>query len=357
MRDIIIDLNNLSPTLYEDTIIREGEHNASQLVITLTEELKGYQNNIVLRLNNEAPLIASNVPNVAGVITYPLPNTVTFEYGQLRVEIQSYNLTTMLTKSLVIPFKVIKGIGGVPVTIPPTLYGLEGAVGAVPDTFVVRDNIGAVNADSFNLDLTPVTLPSGIPTGKMQWNPTYNVMDVGITGTTVGASLQVGQDLVCWCRNNTASTMPVGSVVAITGSVGELPSIKLADSDATVNDAKVLGVVGGFPIGSNSNGYVVLTGFVSGVNTSSFNEGDVLYLATTAGQLTNVAPNPPAIKVSVGYVVKKAGNGKIYVDIDREANASLIPIQDSANNYTSTNVEGALLEIANKLKAHGIPMP
>lgn len=354
MRDILIDLNNIDPDLYEETIIREGEHNASQLVITLSSEFTGYQNNLVFRLNNEAPLIASNVPNVAGVITYPIPNTVTFKYGILKVEIQSYNTTTMLTKSVVIPFKVTKSIGGVPVTIPPTLYGLEGSVDAVPNTFVVRDSIGAVTMDSANLDLTPLTAPSLIPTGKMQWDDLYKLMDIGIYGNTVGASLQVGQDLVVWCRNNSGVTLNVGNVVSITGSVGELPAISLADADGTTSQTAVLGVVGGFPIPNNSNGYVVLTGFVSGINTNLYNEGDALYLSTTAGQFTKIKPVPPAIPILIGYVVKKAGAGKIYTKISKESIGSNIQIEDIDNNFTSTTVEGVLREIANRLKAHGI---
>lgn len=357
MRDIVIDLNNLSTTLYEDTIIREGEHNASQLVITLTPELLGFQNNIVFRLNNEAPLIASNVPNVLGVITYPIPNTVTFEYGQLRVEIQSYNTTTMLTKSLVLPFKVTKGIGGVPVTIPPTLYGLEGSVEPIPNTFVVRDVNGGGKFDNIQYDLTPLVPMTSLPQGQLQWDTRFNVPSIGILGTTVGASLQIGQDVILWARNVSGSTMPIGTVVAIVGSTGNIPSITFADADGTSQQNIVLGVVGGYPIPNNTEGYVVISGLVSGVNTNAWNEGDILYLSNTLGGMTNIQPVSPSTPVVIGYVLKKSGSGIIYCRVARVPIAQGLLIRDVENNYVSGNVEGALLEIANKLKAHGITMP
>lgn len=357
MNNIIIDLNDLNESLYEDTIIREGEHNASQLVITLSADLTGYQNNLVFRLNDEAPLIASNVPNVAGVITYPIPNTVTYNAGTLRVEIQSYNSTSMLTKSLVIPFKVTKSIGGIPVTIPPTLYGLEGSVSATPNTFLVRDSVGAGKVDSLDVSLTPATPPASLPTGKLQWDATYKLLDMGIQGTTVGASLQIGQDLVVWARNTSGQSLDVGTIVAITGATGELPSVTVADANGSTQQTRVLGVVGGFPIPNNSNGYIVLAGFCSGVNTSAFNEGDVIYLSETAGAFTNVPPLPPSSIVSLGYVVKKAGAGKIYVKIDREAIGASVLIQDAGGYFNSTTIEGALQEIGAKLVAHGITMP
>jgi hypothetical protein len=70
-------------------------------------------------------------------------------------------------------------------------------------------------------------------------------------------------------------------------------------------------------IPNNSNGYVVVIGVVSGLNTLAFAEGVQLYLSpTTAGTYTNTKPYAPNHLVYVGVVTRSHANqGTIEVKI------------------------------------------
>lgn len=358
MRDIIIDLNDLDETLYETALIRQGEHNASQLVITLSSDLIGFSNALVFRLNSEPPYIASPVTPVNNVITYSIPNTITYKAGVLKVEIQSFDTNLMLTKSAIVTLQVTRAIEGVPVTIPPTLYGLEGSVLPAPNTFMVRDSSAGTSVESIDFDLNPLVdypLLNPLQTGRLMWDATYNTLMFGLQNGV--ATHQIGQEFNVYARNVSGTQMVRGNVVAISGTTGEIPSMIMADADGTSVQNHVIGIVFTPTINNQSEGYVVTQGMLHNINTLAWLEGDQLWLSTTTGQLTNVMPQPPAVPVFMGWVVKKSATGKIFVNIYRHQIASEVPILDTANNFTSTTVEGALLEIANKLKAHGITMP
>ena len=161
------------------------------------------------------------------------------------------------------------------------------------------------------LDTTPTNAPTSV--GALFWdaeNRTLAVND-GVGNTT----LQVGQEERTLIHNNTGVALTDGQVVYITGSTGELPSVALASNTSEATSNAVLGIVTE-PIANGANGFITSTGVVHGLNTLSFNEGDVLWLGSTPGTFTNIKPISPNHLVLIGYVVKKAGgNGSILVKI------------------------------------------
>jgi hypothetical protein len=88
----------------------------------------------------------------------------------------------------------------------------------------------------------------------------------------------------------------------------------LADGDP--NSATTIGITAE-SISNNSSGFIITAGLLTGVNTSAFAEGDVLWLSSTSsGDITNTRPTQPAHGVRIGYCIKSsAGAGIIYVDI------------------------------------------
>lgn len=130
-------------------------------------------------------------------------------------------------------------------------------------------------------------------------------------------SLQVGQEQYIRVRNNTGSTINNGQAVRIIGALGNAaPTIALASAD-TEDNSTVAGIAT-HSIENNSFGYVTTFGIVRNLNTNSFNEGDELFLSTSAGGLVNVSPVVPNYSAPIGYVIRKHdSNGSILVDLGK----------------------------------------
>ncbi len=130
-------------------------------------------------------------------------------------------------------------------------------------------------------------------------------------------SLQVGQEQYIRVRNNTGSTINNGQAVRIIGALGNAaPTIALASAD-TEDNSTVAGIAT-HSIENNSFGYITSFGIVRNVNTNSFNQGDELFLSTSAGGLVNVSPVVPNYSAPVGYVIRKHdSNGSILVDLGK----------------------------------------
>jgi hypothetical protein len=133
-------------------------------------------------------------------------------------------------------------------------------------------------------------------------------LSVGIAGST--------GTLISQVRNQTGATLTKGTVVYISGASGNkaLVSKALANSDAT--SAQTYGVIQA-DINNNQNGYVVVVGSVSGIDTSAYADGTQLYLSgITAGAYTSTKPYAPTHLVYVGVVTySHANQGTIQIKI------------------------------------------
>ena len=180
--------------------------------------------------------------------------------------------------------------------------------GATSDVFLGAYGL-VTNSVSFNT--SPLTTPTSL--GSMYWdsaNRTVSLID-GDGDTT----LQIGQEQKILVHNNTGSTLTDGQVVYVTGSTGNLPSVALASAIIESTSAATIGVVTE-SIAHGADGFITTSGIVNGLNTNAFNEGDLLWLGTTAGTFSTTKPISPNHLVLIGYVIKKAGgNGSILVKI------------------------------------------
>ena len=109
-----------------------------------------------------------------------------------------------------------------------------------------------------------------------------------------------------------------GTVVKISGAVGDNPLIVTASYSNELGSANTLGITttnipdGGF-------GWVISEGVLLGVNTDGFNVGDLIYLGAT-GSFTNTEPMAPLHSVRLGQVLRvQQNNGSLYVRIDNGA--------------------------------------
>lgn len=179
----------------------------------------------------------------------------------------------------------------------------------VPYTGATTDvNIGTHNILPNSVRLS--TSPTGTLTnvGQLYFDATNLTPAIPLNANV---TLQIGQEEHIRARNNTGVQINDGQVVYINDAQGNNPTIALANSDS-VNTSEVIGVATE-NIADNGTGFVTTFGVVNGFNTSSFASGDVLYLNTVSGQLSNTIPTPPHNVVKVGIALNNTNNGKIFV--------------------------------------------
>jgi hypothetical protein len=174
---------------------------------------------------------------------------------------------------------------------------------------------------------------TGLPTdaltaGQMRYNDTTGSLDLGLKGDHV---LKMGEVLVKRVRNDDATSLKVGQLVYVFGSVGNsgLLTVKKASNVGESTSSKTFGMVAtAMNTTSSKDGYVYLYGLLRGVDLTdtdvaegSFSSGDVgseLWLGES-GKITKTLPTADTKhSVFVGYLDSFAGNGSncgIYTKI------------------------------------------
>ena len=169
-------------------------------------------------------------------------------------------------------------------------------------------------------DITTADFNTGGLGGEVSWNDQEKTLNL-VTGAD-NVTIQLGQELTLYARNESGATLSDGQVVAISGSQGNKPTIVLAQADTVANARKTIGVVTQV-IPNNSNGFVTLNGKVRNLvlDGGTFTEGEVVYLSSTvAGGITNIQPD---ISVELGHVLATSTggntNGVLEVQINNES--------------------------------------
>ena len=179
--------------------------------------------------------------------------------------------------------------------------------------------IGSATISTFNVgkayfDTNPTVGP--YQEGKLYYDTTWKTLSFN-EGRDV--NLQIGQEELVRCFNNTASQISNGQAVyslgAYTSGANDVLSIGLARADVSAS-SYVLGVATQ-DIPAGNYGMITVRGNINDLDTNAMgNVGDVLYLSsTTAGALTNTAPVAPAYKIKVATLLTKNALGRINVRI------------------------------------------
>ena len=115
-------------------------------------------------------------------------------------------------------------------------------------------------------------------------------------------------------KNTSGVTIPEGSPVYATGSVGASGATEVAISDADVaSTMPALGIVDAELV-ANAEGHATVLGVAKGLDTSAYSVNDSLYVSTSGG-LTNVRPTGASELVQkIGRVIRSdASTGEILV--------------------------------------------
>ena len=127
---------------------------------------------------------------------------------------------------------------------------------------------------------------------------------------------QASRETFTLVQNSTGATLFKGTVVGFAG-VGAANVLSVAKylADGSTPSLYILGVLDKTIPDSGATGLCCVWGPVSGIDTSAFNVGDILYASpTVAGGFTNVKPTAPDNVIPVAAVlVVSATDGVIFV--------------------------------------------
>jgi hypothetical protein len=201
------------------------------------------------------------------------------------------------------------------------------------ENIVISGSINNVNYIDFNTG-------SGDPgwkSGRVYFNNTDGALTV--YNAEADIALQVGQENWTRVRNVTGATITNGTVVRIEGAQGDVPTIVKAASipvSGAVNlVSQILGVAT-HNIEDNSIGYITTQGFVRGLNTNAYSEGDTLFVSSSAGLVTITPPPAPYEIIPVGIVTKvgPGGSGIIYVAVQQPLDFSDLSTVEKSGSYS-----------------------
>ena len=215
----------------------------------------------------------------------------------------------------------------------------SGAVGTVT-------SVGAsITGDSITISNSPIST-SGTLAFAFAGNSTQYVNGAGNLVTFPGI-INEAQNLITEVYNKTGATLTKGTVVYINGGQGNLPSVTKALATGDSTSAQTYGIVRN-DITNNNNGYVVVAGRISDLDTQAYTEGTQLYLSpTTAGTFTSTKPYAPQHLVYVGIVVR-AHPTQGVVEVKIQNGYELDELHNVAAQ-TPTNNDGLFWESATNL--------
>ena len=126
--------------------------------------------------------------------------------------------------------------------------------------------------------------------------------------------------LLAYVTNADSVSITKGQVVYAFGGQGDRMTVKRANNSTEATSSRTVGVVLSTSIAANQKGIIIIQGLLDGLSilpTSTFADGDSLYLGSTAGSITNVKPSAPNNLVYLGVVTtaNNGSSGRWYVKV------------------------------------------
>jgi hypothetical protein len=206
---------------------------------------------------------------------------------------------------------------------------------------------------SGNLDVTGSATLTGIT------YPTADGDNGDIIFTDGAGVLSFGKNTVyASVKNITGGTLPKGMPVHASSSVGNTNEVIVASASnaATMPATFILAQ----QLDDEEEGLGIVTGYINGVNTSGFQEGDVIYVGENGGYI-NVKPSGSNLIQNLGIVTKvDATNGSGFIYGSGRANDTPNLLENhiffgsSSNQQYQLHISGALDQtIINNITASG----
>jgi hypothetical protein len=126
--------------------------------------------------------------------------------------------------------------------------------------------------------------------------------------------------LLSYVTNVDSVTITKGQPVYAFGGTGDRMTVKLAYNTSDATSAQTVGLVLSTSIAAGQKGIIIMQGLLDGLSTlptSTFGDGNAIYLGPTAGSITNVKPHAPNHLVYLGVVTTASpgASGRMYVRV------------------------------------------
>ena len=134
-----------------------------------------------------------------------------------------------------------------------------------------------------------------------EWIPNYTSTVKHLVKNLQGSTINIGTPVYVPLNGNSSTNIPV----------------KIASNATEATSSKTMGLMAGTVL-SNEFEYVVTEGLVSGINTSTANLGDAVWLGANGSLIFGLAnkPTAPAHLVFIGVVTRvNQNNGEIFVKV------------------------------------------
>jgi len=177
----------------------------------------------------------------------------------------------------------------------------------VEDRMIVDGKITADSGDFklLNVDIasySDIDVPNNLPAFR-EGNLFYMQGPDALVYSNSSINVKLGQDEIMRVFNNSGSSIPKGKVVYVTGAANDFPTISLAKSDNFSTTYTTSGLTSS-TIANGAYGYVTVRGLYGGLNTASFNVGDILHVSPdSAGEMVAFSPDYPNWPYQVGTVL------------------------------------------------------
>jgi len=182
----------------------------------------------------------------------------------------------------------------------------------VPYTGAIQNvNLGEYGLTSgyLKLDTTPTNTPEDA--GTIFWDVDDNTADIILNGYR----MKIGEDTFYPVKNQTGTLISKGTNVRFAGTIGASGRLLIAPflADGTFPSAYYMGVTVE-DIDDGEDGKVLWFGRLRGINTTAYNEGDILYASPiTPGGFTTTKPLAPNNIITVAAVISDVSNGTIFI--------------------------------------------
>lgn len=295
----------------------------SDITIAVGRDVATTFNNIESSISNvdNTADVDKNVLSATKLTTARNINGVGFD-GTADIVIADNTKVALTEKGVANGVATLDADGKIPTAqIPVTVDSVNGRTGQVVlinndiTTAVGKDLTDAIlygEADKVLTDVNKVSLSTdtslAASAGQITWNPNERTADIGLDNNVI---LQVGQETVVLVRNGTGVSISDGTVVMLTGSIGNSGRLVVAPYDGTSDASLIIGLATE-PIAPGADGFVTSYGKIRGIDTSMWSDGAVLYV--NDGTLATTPTSSLSMKIAA--VVTSHTNGTLMVRVN-----------------------------------------
>ena len=244
---------------------------------------------------------------------FPGSNALTFQYGQVEYATLNEGITNYSSESFVVtPALDVAGYLVAVIVAEKGITDLTSSnVKIIPQGKFAGSGGGGSTGLPSDVTSGNILVADGVEFNSVAMGGDATIASDG-TITVVGGG---GTDsIVQTAKVDEAGGINKGQCVWISGAIGGLPTVSLADN-SIFSDADVLAVSTETKADSQ-NMLIITNGLLENINTLAFTEGDVLYLGT-GGTITNIHPTGINAVQRVGHAIKiNVSTGSILINMD-----------------------------------------